>query len=166
VTDLPPGDGPAIVVAVGNGGVIGRLGALPWHATEDLSHFRELTMGHHVVMGATTWESIGRPLPGRHIVVVSRRLLDLPKGVVLAGSPDAGLDLALEVDATPVVAGGTTIYEALLPRVIRIHRTDVDVDVPDADAHFPALDPAGWREVDTRVGTDPRLTFRTLDRVG
>lgn len=160
----PERTGPAIVVAVGRGEAIGQDGGLPWRAPEDLAHFKALTMGHHVIMGATTWASIGRPLPGRHIVVVSRRRLDLPAGVVLAGSPEAALSLALLADPSPIVAGGTTIYRALLPAVVRIHRTDIAVDVPGADAHFPVLDPSDWVEVESHPGIDPRLTFRTLDR--
>lgn len=157
--------GPGLIVAVGRDRAIGRGGGLPWHAPEDLAHFKRITMGHHVVIGSRTWESIGRPLPGRTLVVVSRRALDLPDGAVLAPDPDAGLDLALVADPSPLVGGGTSVYEALLPRVVRIHRTDVAVVVEGADATFPATDPSEWEERSVRAGTDPRLTFCVLDRV-
>ena len=164
MSDLADRPGPQIVVAVGPGEAIGQAGGLPWSAPEDLSHFREITMGHHMVMGATTWASIGRPLPGRHIIVVSKRDLDLPKGIQLVHSPAAGLTMAEEVDETPVIAGGRAIYEALLAKAVRIHRTDVAVEVPDADTFFPPTKAKEWVEVASRKGDDPRLTFRVLDR--
>ena len=162
--DLAPATGPVVLVAVGRGGVIGSRGRLPWHAPEDLAHFKAATRGHHVVMGATTWESIGRPLAERVLVVVSRRALDLPEGVILAGSPDEALARSLEVDPAPVIAGGSSIYTALLPAAVRLIRTDVDVDVPAADTWFPLVDADAWHEVATWPGADERLTFRVLDR--
>ncbi len=154
------------VVAVGPGGAIGRDGGLPWHAAEDLAHFKRVTMGHTLVMGRLTWESIGRPLPGRRIVVVSRSpQADLPDGVMAASSPADALARASATDADPVVAGGATIYEALLPEVDVVHRTTVDVEVPDADTWFPALPPSDWQLVSRRPGVDERLTFDVLERI-
>lgn len=161
---VPPRPGPAAIVAIGRDGSIGRRGALPWQAPEDMAHFRAVTMGHHVILGSSTWDSIGRPLPGRHLVVVSRRALDLPDGVVLASSPEAGLALALETDESPIIAGGTSIYAALLPETRRIHLTEVAVEVPDADAWFPPFEESDWNEVAAWSGDDERLTFRVLDR--
>jgi dihydrofolate reductase len=156
----------SIVVAVGAGGAIGRDGGLPWRASEDMAYFKRVTMGHTLVMGRLTWDSIGRPLPGRRIVVVSRSsLAELPDTVVAAGSPDEGLAVALDTDPDPVVAGGATIYDALLPLVGRVHRTTVDVDVPDADTWFPALPATDWQLVTRRPGVDERLTFDVLERV-
>lgn len=156
----------SLVVAVGSGGAIGREGTLPWRAPEDMAHFKRVTMGHTLVMGRLTWASIGRPLPGRRIVVVTRSdLSDLPATVVAAGSPDEGLAVALDTDPEPVVAGGATIYEALLPLVGRVHRTTIAVDVPDADTWFPALPPSDWQLVSRQPGVDERLTFDVLDRL-
>jgi len=156
----------SIVVAVGPDGAIGRDGGLPWRATEDLAHFKRITMGHTLVMGRLTWESIGRPLPGRRIVVVSRSpLADLPDTVVAATSPDEALALALDTDPDPVVAGGATIYDALLPLVRRVHRTTVAVDVPDADTWFPDLPTTEWQLVTRQPGVDERLTFDVFDRI-
>lgn len=156
----------SLVVAVGRDGAIGRDGGLPWHASEDLAHFKRVTMGHTLVMGRLTWESIGRPLPGRRIVVVSRSpLTDLPDDVMAASSPADGLALASATDPDPVVAGGATIYEALLPAVDVVHRTTVDVAVPDADTWFPALPPSDWQLVSRQPGIDERLTFDVLERI-
>lgn len=156
----------AAVVAVARDGAIGRAGDLPWHAPEDLAHFKAVTMGHTLVIGRRTWDSIGRVLPGRRFVVVSRSpLSDLPDGAEAAPSPSEGLVRARRTDPDPIVAGGATIYDALLPEIDRIHRTTVDVEVPDADAWFPDLDPAEWDVASSRPGDDPRLLFEVLERV-
>jgi dihydrofolate reductase len=162
---LPEIDGPAVVVAVGPGGAIGRRGGLPWRAPEDSAYFKRLTTDHAVVLGRLTWESIGRPLPGRRLVVASSRALDLPHGVVAAPTPDAALDVALAMDPSPFIGGGARVYEALLPRTRRVFLTDVDDVVTDADTFFPVLDEATWTEVASWPGDgDPRLTFRVFDR--
>jgi dihydrofolate reductase len=158
-------DGPSLVVAVGRDGAIGRHGSVPWRAPEDMAHFKRLTMGHVVVFGAATWASIGRTLPGRRILVVSRRELDLPPDVERAATPDAALDRALERDPAPVVGGGAAIYAALLPRVVRVFLTEVDEVVEGADTFWPPLDADRWSEVDGWQGDDRRLTFRVLDAV-
>jgi dihydrofolate reductase len=98
------------------------------------------------------------------LVVVSRRRLDVPDEVLVAPTPDAALDLALELDDSPVIGGGGQIYDALLPRTMRAHVTEVDVAVDDADTHFAPLDPAEWIETESRPGDDPRLTFKVYDR--
>ncbi|NLV55283.1 MAG: dihydrofolate reductase [Acidimicrobiales bacterium] len=157
-------DGPQLIVAVGRDGAIGRAGDLPWQAPEDLAHFRRTTDGHALVLGRVTWESIGRPLPGRRIVVVAGRRPDLPPEVTWAPTPDAALDHALAIDTSPFVGGGAAIYAALLPRAVTVHRTLVEVEVPDADTWFPALDAADWTLVESRSGDDPRLTFERHDR--
>lgn len=152
-----------IVVATANGGAIGRDGDLPWHLPEDLAHFRRVTMGHTLVMGRRTWESIGRPLPGRRIVVVSSRELELPDTVERAANPTAALELALATDPDPSVVGGATIYEALLERVDHIELTRIDLDVPDADTFF-TFPEAEFVETERRAGDDPRVTYVSLSR--
>ena len=152
-----------IVVATANGGAIGRDGDLPWHLPEDLAHFRRMTMGHTLVMGRRTWESIGRPLPGRRIVVVSSKDMDLPDTVERAEDPLAALELALAEDPDPSIVGGATIYEALLERVDRIELTRIALDVPDADTFFHVPD-GEFVEVDSRPGEDPTVTYVTLTR--
>ena len=152
-----------IVVATANGGAIGRDGDLPWHLPEDLAHFRRVTMGHTLVMGRRTWESIGRPLPGRRMVVVSSRDLELPDTVERAVDPLAALELALAEDPDPSIVGGATIYEALLDRVDRIELTRIDLDVLDADTFFRVPD-GDFVEVASRPGEDPSVTYVTLER--
>lgn len=141
-----------IVAALGRNGAIGRGGALPWRMPSDLARFRTLTMGTPMIMGRRTWDSIGRPLPGRESIVVSRdQKMPLPEGVLRAGAPEKALDLAARrADAMSAASisliGGAALFEALLPWADRLALTYVDL-APDADTFFPAVDPAQWREV-------------------
>lgn len=141
----------ALVVAVADNGVIGRAGALPWHLPGDLKRFRTRTLGHHVVMGRRTWESIGRPLPGRTNVVVSRDpTLSLP-GCTVVASLQAAIELAAAAGERELfVIGGGELYREALPRADRIYLTRVRA-APDGDAFFPALEPAAWAEVATEL---------------
>jgi dihydrofolate reductase len=141
-----------LVAAVAANGVIGRDGSIPWHLPEDLAHFKETTMGHPVVMGRRTYESIvdrlGGPLPGRTTVVLTSRDLDVPEGVVVAHGVGEALAAARDT-ATDVayVAGGETVYEQFLPRADRLVLTELDADY-EGDTHFPARDDDAWRETD------------------
>ncbi len=121
-------------------GVIGRAGGIPWRLPEDLARFKELTMGHTVVMGRLTWESLPpkfRPLPGRRNVVVTRQADYMAEGATVLGS----LDEALTDDVTWVIGGGQ-IYAQALPIATRCEVTEVDVELPreDEDALAPVLD--------------------------
>jgi dihydrofolate reductase len=133
-----------LIVARARNGVIGRAGTLPWRLPEDLAFFKRTTMGHPIVMGRRTWESIGRPLPGRRNVVVSRQA-----GFVAAGAEVVpGFDEALRLCAgNPelFVIGGAQLYAEALPRAGRLIVTEIDADF-DGDTHWPAPDPAQWRE--------------------
>jgi dihydrofolate reductase len=151
----------ALVVAVSENGVIGRDGGLPWHLPEDLKHFRRVTTGHAIVMGRRTWESIGRPLPGRRSIVVSRTPGFAPAGAEVAPDLDAALRLARTTDPEPRIIGGERLFAAALPRVTRVHLTRVH-RVVAGDTFFPALDPAVWREVERREAEG--LTFLVLER--
>jgi len=162
---LDPLPGLGLIVAIGRDGAIGRAGGLAWHAPEDLRHFRRTTTGHAVILGATTWHSINRALPDRQLIVVTSRELTVPEGVLLASDPESALAVAFAMDPSPLVAGGSQVYEALLPSVVRLHLTDIDIDVDGADAFFPALDEREWAERRRWPGEDERLTFRVLDRV-
>jgi dihydrofolate reductase len=139
----------AVVVAVARGGVIGRDGGLPWHLPEDLRHFRAVTRGHAVIMGRRTFESIGRPLPDRRNVVVSRTAGFAPPGVEVAGSLDAALDAARLTDSEPRVIGGAALYAAALPRATTVWLTEIDRDVA-GDTFFPPLDRDVFQEVERR----------------
>lgn len=133
----------SLVVAADEEGGIGRGGGLPWHLPADLKHFRALTMGKPVIMGRRTWESIGRPLPGRRNVVVSRQpSLQVP-GCEVAGSLDDALRLVDDA-AEACVIGGAEIYRLALPLADLIHLTRVHARV-EADTFLPPLDPQEWR---------------------
>lgn len=139
-----------LVVAVGANGVIGRDGAMPWPPTGDMRQFKELTWGHPIVMGRTTFESIGRPLPGRTSVVLTRQP-DWDPGhadVLVADSLEAGLDLATALDDDVFLIGGAAVYAEALDagRVDRMIVTHVPL-APPGDACFGPIDPHAWREV-------------------
>ncbi len=139
----------AIHVAVAQNGVIGRDNGLPWRLSSDLKRFKAGTMGKPIVMGRKTFESIGKPLPGRLNIVVTRDPAFCAEGVEVAASLDDALALArvrarcmAAADEICVVGGGE-IYRQALPIADRLHVTHVLADV-DGDAHFPEIDPATW----------------------
>lgn len=131
----------ALVAAVARGGVIGRDGGLPWHLPEDMRHFRATTMGHPVVMGRRTWESLPaayRPLPGRRNVVLTRDPSWYAKGAETAGSLDDALRL-LAGEERVFVVGGAKAYAAALPLADELILTEIDVDV-EGETRFPPFD--------------------------
>ena len=145
-----------IIAAVGRNGAIGLRDRLPWRLPSDLRRFRTMTMGKPVVMGRKTFESLGRPLPGRHLVVVSRDpALQLPDGVdraaTIADALARAQDLAALHHAEDVmVAGGAEIYRSTIDEAERLAITEVDL-APEADSTFPTIDLTVWREVDRQV---------------
>ena len=162
-----------ILAAVSENGVIGRGNALPWRLKSDLQHFRALTMGKPVVMGRRTYLSIGRPLPGRTTIVVSRDLAFATPGVLVAPSLDAAFAVARGdalrrgADAI-VVAGGADIYAQALPLATRLLITRVHRFI-EGDTRFPAVDPDVWRETarserDAGAGDDAAFAFVTYER--
>ena len=134
----------SLVAAVAQNGVIGRGGELPWRLPEDLRRFKALTLGKPVVMGRKTWESIGRPLPGRRNVVLTRQPGYTADGAELLPSPQAALSL-LRAEAEVMIIGGEAIYRAFLDRAARIYLTEVAAAMA-GDARFPAFDRGAWRE--------------------
>lgn len=131
------------IVAMNRERVIGKEGDLPWRLPEDLRHFKELTMGHPVVMGRRTWESLPkRPLPGRRNIVVSRNDDYHAEGAEVFGSLEEALEACREV---PYIIGGSQIYRAALPVVSSVSLTLVDYPVDGADAFFPDLPEDEWR---------------------
>ena len=137
----------SIIVAVAENGVIGRGKDLPWHLSADLKRFKDLTMGHHLLLGRKTFESIGRPLPGRTMVVISRGRSDLPAGVILADSLDHAVEIAeSNSDEEAFVAGGAEIYKLALPQADRVYMTRVR-DSFEGDVTFPEFQEADWRLV-------------------
>ena len=134
-----------LIAAVAENGVIGRDGQLPWRLSADLRRFRELTMGHAVIMGRRTWESIGRPLPGRRMIVISRQPGYRAAGVDVVGSFEEARRLAEQGGGDEAfIIGGGEIYRQALAVVDRLHLTRVHAAV-DGDAHFPAFDASDWR---------------------
>lgn len=138
-----------IVVARARDGAIGRDNALPWRLPEDLEHFKATTLGHAIVMGRLTHESIGRPLPGRRNLVVSRTPGWAPAGVEVVGSLPEAL-AACAGDDEVFVVGGARLYAAALPLADRAIVTEIDTAVEGADAFFPALDAARWEPCSRR----------------
>jgi len=137
----------ALVAAVAENGVIGRDGALPWSLPADLRHFRELTTGHHVVMGRKTHESIGRALPERVNLVLTRQPELVAAGCRAVRDLDEALRIARDADESEAfVIGGAAVYALALPMASRIYLTRVAARV-DGDVRFPELDAARWHEV-------------------
>jgi dihydrofolate reductase len=160
----------ALIAAVADNRVIGANGALPWKISADLKHFKALTMSKPVVMGRRTFDSIGRPLPGRPNIVVSRGNA-LPDGVDVASDFEEAVAVArrraAECGAEEImIIGGETLYRALLPRAERIYLTEVHEEV-EGDAFFPELDAAEWVEVSREDRADiyrAPVSFVTLER--
>lgn len=153
----------AIVVAVAEDGVIGKDDGLPWHLPEDLRHFKAVTMGHAIIMGRKTFQSIGRVLPGRRSIVVSRSpSLSIPGAIVVSRFEDA-VAKARETDEEPRVIGGATIYEAALPLTTKIFLTEIRRKIP-GDTFFPAFDRSVFREIERRKGDSEGVEFVTLAR--
>ena len=141
----------ALIVAMARNRVIGRDNELPWHLPEDLRHFRQLTMGKPLVMGRRTWQSIGRPLPGRPSLVVSRDPAFAAEGAEVFASLSAALEragvLAEQAGVGEImVIGGAQVYAEALPRAARLYVTEVHAEVP-GDTWFPAFEGADWQEL-------------------
>jgi dihydrofolate reductase len=134
----------ALIAAVSSNGVIGAGNRLPWHLPEDLRHFRTLTSGHTVIMGRNTWDSIGKPLPARQNVVVSRRAGLRLDGAVVAHSLDKALSVADRPDPVFVI-GGEALFRSALPLASILYLTEIERAF-DGDVRFPAFDRTEWRE--------------------
>lgn len=141
-----------LVAAVGRNGVIGVDGHLPWRIPEDMARFKSLTMGGVLVMGRATYESIGRPLPGRDTVVLTRRKDWSAEGVEVVGSLDEAIGLAVSRGKDAFIAGGSAVYGAALGVADRMELTQIDA-APDGDTYFPEVDWDDWVE-ETREDRD------------
>lgn len=134
-----------LIVAVSDDLAIGRGGDTPWHLGEDLKYFKRVTMGCPVIMGRTTFESIGRPLPGRKNIVLSRKDISLPEGVVRVGSIEEAY-AAAEPSERCFIMGGASVYAKVIGDMDRLYITRIHTSVPDADAFFPDFDLSVWEE--------------------
>ena len=156
------------VVAATENDVIGRDNGMPWHLPADLAHFKAITLGHPVLMGRRTFEAIGRPLPGRRNLVLSRSPDFAVPGVEVVHSLETAIAAAGDVPELMVI-GGAALYTLALPRTDRVHLTRLHMTL-DGDAHFPALPESQWREVSRspRRPADGRnacdMTFLVLER--
>ena len=141
----------ALIWAMARNRTIGRNNALPWYLPEDLKHFKRVTLGKPIIMGRKTWESIGRPLPGRTNIVITRDAAFQADGVRVVHSLEQALALAekiclLDGGDEAIVMGGAEIYALALPHADRLYLTQVHADV-EGDAHFPPLDLTQWHEL-------------------
>ena len=140
----------ALIAAVADNGVIGSNNTLPWHLPEDLQYFKHCTMGKPIIMGRLTYDSIGRPLPGRTNIVISREVGLMVEGVQVAGDVPAALEIARVAAAKAsvdevVVIGGAQIYALALPLAQRLYLTEVHAEI-SGDVFFPAWDRTQWQE--------------------
>jgi dihydrofolate reductase len=146
----------ALVAAVASNGIIGAGGGLPWRLSSDLKRFKALTWGKPLVMGRKTFDSIGRALPGRKTIVVTRDRSFAPAGVLVAHNLDAGLDLAAERASVMaadeiIIGGGGEVYAQTITRASRLFITEVALDA-EGEARFPPIDPLQWRETRRQMG--------------
>lgn len=158
----------SIVVAMSENRVIGINNRLPWHLPADLKHFKKITMGHPILMGRKTHESIGRPLPGRVNAVISRNIDYHPDGCIVYYSLDAALD-DLKIHSKIMVIGGSTLYESCFPLAQTLYVTLIHHQI-EGDTHFPHIDKTYWHENSReRFITDPNnpydYSFIVYDRI-
>lgn len=157
----------SIIVAYAANRVIGREGKMPWHLPEDLKRFKQLTMGHHIVMGRKTWESIGRLLPGRRHVIVSRQARYAVPGATVVGSLDAAI-AACGDDSEIFIIGGGEIYVQALPVAERIYATEIEGEY-EGDTLFPEIAGTDWHVVAQEIreggAGEPRFRFIILEKL-
>lgn len=159
----------SLIVAASTNNVIGAHGELPWKLGNDLRRFKRLTMGKPIVMGRKTWQSIGRPLPGRQNIVITRQAEFVAGGCDVVASPAAALALAGDA-AEIMVIGGGEIYRGFLPGAARLYLTRVHA-VIEGDAFFPEIDPRTWQLIETEShdaddAHQYAFDFMTFERTG
>jgi dihydrofolate reductase len=142
-----------VIVAMAKNRVIGINNTLPWRLPADLQHFKALTMGHHIVMGRKTYESIGKPLPGRTTVIVTRDANYRVEGCLTATSIDAAIATCGN-DPDIFFVGGAELYGQILPRADRLYLTEIQAEYA-GDAYFPAFERDAWREVERQENISP-----------
>ena len=157
----------SIIVAVSTNNVIGRQGELPWRLSDDLRHFKAVTMGKPIIMGRKTWESIGRPLPGRQNIVITRQPGFQAGGCDVVMSIEEGIDVAGDVEEVMVI-GGSQVYDLALPVTERLYLTRVHAEI-EGDAFFPEIDETEWRLIsdeshDPDENNEYPYSFRTYER--
>ena len=155
----------SLIAALGKNRVIGDHNTLPWNLPADLAHFKEVTMGHPIIMGRKTYDSIGRPLPKRRNIVITRQAdLAIP-GCEIASSLEDALKMTKH-EAEVFIIGGAQIFEQALPHANRMYLTYIDHDFP-GDAYFPEYKESDWKIIDEKkILADPfDYSFVTLERI-
>ena len=156
----------SLAAAVDQKGGIGRDNRLPWHLSDDLKHFRRLTMGHHVLMGRKTYQSSQGKMPGRKLIVLTRSADFTASDAQIVSSLDGGIQVALDAGETELfVIGGAQVFAQALPIAQRLYYTEVHADA-NADSFFPQLDRAQWREIsrqDFPAGPKNDYSFKILN---
>jgi len=155
----------SMIVARSRNHVIGRDNQMPWKISADLQFFKKVTMGHPVIMGRKTWESIGRPLPGRRNIVVSRNTALQLTGAEVVNSLEAAL-ATLNQFPRVFVIGGEQLFTQAFPKADRLYITEIDIDVEGGDTFFTLPDPSEWKEVECTPASEGAITFNfiTLER--
>jgi dihydrofolate reductase len=163
----------SLIAAVAENGVIGAAGGMPWHIKSELQYFKATTKGHPIVMGRKSLEALGKPLPGRANIIISRNPDYHPAGCLSATSIEDGIAAAREVAARDgvdeiFIGGGAEIYRQTLPLADRLYLTEVHM-TPEGDTRFPAFDRAEWQEVKrefhaAKEGENADYTITVLER--
>jgi dihydrofolate reductase len=156
----------SMIVARSRNHVIGRDNQMPWKISADLQFFKRVTMGYPVIMGRKTWESIGRPLPGRRNIVVSRNAELELTGAELAGSLDEALNRLSEAPRVFVI-GGEQLFKQAFERADRLYITEIDIDVEGGDTFFEVPNASSWKESERTPGSEDNISFNfvTLERI-
>ena len=154
-----------LVAAHGVNRVIGNAGEIPWHLPEDFAHFKRVTVGHPLVLGRTTFEGIGRPLPDRQSIVVTSNPDWQWEGVLVARSVAEAIALGEELDDVVMIGGGAGVYRDALPVATEQVLTEVDAE-PEGDTHYPEFDESEWTETrrEEHLDHDPAYVVRWLER--
>lgn len=155
----------SMIVARSRNHVIGRDNQMPWKISADLQFFKKVTMGHPVIMGRKTWESIGRPLPGRRNIVVSRNTELQLAGAEVVNSLEAALN-ALNEFSRVFVIGGEQLFTQAFPKADRLYITEIDMDVEDGDTFFKVPNESEWQEIERTPASEGAISFNfiTLER--
>lgn len=149
----------SLIVAMSSNRAIGLDGQMPWHLSADLKRFKQITMGHPIIMGRKTYAAIGKPLPGRTNIIVSRNPAYKPDGCIVVDNVEAAINHACRLSDEVFVIGGATLYEATLPIANTLYITQINREF-EGDTFFPEFDLKQWLEVERQeIVTDTSVTF-------
>lgn len=158
------------IVGIGKNNVIGKNNDMPWYLPADLKYFKQTTLGHHIIMGRKNYEAIGRPLPKRTNIIITRSTDYVAEGCIVVNSLPAALDIAkANGDTEAFIIGGGQIYWLSIPMLDRLYITEIDVAVPDGDVFFPEVDFDNWELISKNKHTKDEknkydYTFKVYQR--